>query len=469
MFGLSTLILIFDDESDNDWNRQKVLERLAQVELPSGLQPEIGADFSPVGEIYFYTLRSTNPRYDLMDLKTLDDWVVHKQFLSVPNVVDVAGFGGITREYQVRIDPDKLVAYGLSLSQVEQQLAGNNSNAGGSFVEVGLQQINVRAVGLVRNVDDIRKTVIKTQNGTPVRISDIATVEQGTKIRLGQVGKAIHRANGKVIDDDDVVEGIVFLRKGADAEPTLKAIHEKVQEINEHILPPGVKIVPFLDRSDLIHHTTRTVLRNLTEGIILVSVILFLFLGNVRSALIVALTIPFSLLFASICLDLRHIPANLLSLGALDFGMVVDGAVVMVENIVRHLSSREDAETIDSGQDSRGRARSAAAGLLCHRHHHHGLPAHLHAAESRRPDLPADGLDRGVRAAGRADVFHPGRAGADEFPVSQGIPRMGKSGAPLDYQGVPARPDLDRPSPLGDGRRGCWPRYAAASIFCTVD
>ena len=202
----------------------------------------------------------------------------------------------------------------------------------------------MRVVGLMRNVDDIRKTVIKTQNGTPVRISDIATVEQGTKIRLGQVGKAIHRANGKVIDDDDVVEGSVFLRKGADAEPTLKAIHAKVQEINDHILPPGVKIVSFLDRSDLIHHTTRTVLRNLTEGFILVSVVLFLFLGNARSALIVALTIPFSLLFASICLDLRHIPANLLSLGALDFGLVVDGAVVMVENIVRHLSSPEDAE-----------------------------------------------------------------------------------------------------------------------------
>jgi cobalt-zinc-cadmium resistance protein CzcA len=226
---------------------------------------------------------------------------------------------------------------------VEEQLTGNNSNAGGSFVEVGLQQVNVRVVGLMRNVDDIRKTVIKTQNGTPVRISDIATVEQGNKIRLGQVGKAIQRANGKVIDDEDVVEGSVFLRKGADAEPTLKAIHAKVQEINDRILPPGVKIVPFLDRSDLIRYTTHTVLRNLTAGFILVSVILFLFIGNARSALIVALTIPFSLLFASICLDLRRIPANLLSLGALDFGMVVDGAVVMVENIVRHLNRQQNS------------------------------------------------------------------------------------------------------------------------------
>jgi cobalt-zinc-cadmium resistance protein CzcA len=339
MFGLSTLILIFDDESDNNWNRQKVTERLAQAQVPSGLEPEIGADFSPVGEIFFYTLQSTNPRYDLMDLKSLDDWVVHKQFFSVPNVVDVAGIGGITREYQVRIDPDKLVAYGLSLSQVEEQLSGNNSNAGGSFVEVGLQQVNVRVVGLVRDVDDIRKTVIKTQNGTPVRVSDIATVEQGNKIRLGQVGKAIRRSDGKIFDRDDVVQSSLFLRKGANAEPTLKAIHKKVAEINDHILPPGVKIVPFLDRSDLILHTTSTVLRNLAEGFVLVAVVLFLFLGNARSALVVALTIPFSLLVASIFLDLRQIPANLLSLGALDFGLVVDGAVVMVENILRHLGN----------------------------------------------------------------------------------------------------------------------------------
>src|SRR5215831_8244921 len=170
MFGLSSLILIFDDESDNNWNRQKVAERLTQTDLPSGLEPEIGADFSPVGEIFFYTLRSTNAQYDLMELKTLDEWVVHKRLFSVPNVVDVDSLGGSTREYQVRIDPDRLVAYGLSLSQVENQLSSNNTNAGGSFVEVGLQQVNVRVLGLVRNVDDIRKIVVKTQNGTPVRI-----------------------------------------------------------------------------------------------------------------------------------------------------------------------------------------------------------------------------------------------------------------------------------------------------------
>src|SRR5579885_1018444 len=341
LFGLSSLMLIFDDQSNNDWNRQKVLERLSQVNLPSGLQPQLGPDFSPVGQVYWYTLKSTNPNYDLMDLKSIEDWTLEKQFKSVPNVVGVASFGGITREYQVLVDPNKLIAYGLSIGQVEQQLANNNVNAGGSFVEAGLQQINVRAVGLIRNVHDIEQTVLKTQNGTAIRVCDIATVVQGPKIRLGQIGKAIHRLDGSIVDDPDVVEGAVLLRKGAEADATLEAIHEKVKELNEHILPPGVKIVPFLDRSNLVHFTTHTVLHNLAEGIILVAVILFLFLGNIRGAFIVALTIPFSLLFASICLSWNHIPANLLSLGALDFGMVVEGAVVMVENIVRYLGRRE--------------------------------------------------------------------------------------------------------------------------------
>jgi cobalt-zinc-cadmium resistance protein CzcA len=355
IFGLSQLTLIFDDASVNDWNRQKVLERLAQAELPSGLHPEIGTDYSPVGEIYFYTLESTNPQYDLMELKSIEDWVLEKQFRSVPDVVDVSSFGGITKEYQVRIDPDKLVAYGLSLSQAEQQLANNNVNAGGNFVEVGLQQVHVRVLGLIHNVDDIRKIVLKTQNGTPLRVGDIATVEQGTKVRLGRIGKAIRRKDGKIIDDDDVVEGTVFLRKGANADAALRGIHKKVQELNDHILPPGVKVVPFLDRSALVEYTTHTVLHNLTEGFVLVSLTLLLFLGNLRAAIIVALTIPFALLFASICLNLREIPANLLSLGALDFGMVVDGAVVMVENIVRHLSRREVTEI-----SVRDRIRAAA-------------------------------------------------------------------------------------------------------------
>jgi len=341
--GLSVVNLIFDDNSDNDWDRQKALERLSQVTLPPGVAAGIGPDFSPIGSVYWYTLKSTNPAYDLMDLKSLQDWVISKYIRSVPDVVDDSSFGGVTREYQVRVDPEKLISYGLSLAQVEQQLTNANANVGGSFIEQGSQQINVRGVGLVTDVRDIEKTVIKAQNGTPLRIKDIAVVTQGPKIRLGQIGRAYHRSDGVVEDDNDVVEGIVFLRKGADTATMLEGLHAMVNKLNDHILPPGVKIVPYLDRDDLVHYTTHTVLHNLAEGMILVVIILFLFLGNVRGAIIVSLTIPFALLFASICLDLRHISANLLSLGALDFGMVVDGAVVMVENIVRHLNRPEEA------------------------------------------------------------------------------------------------------------------------------
>ena len=280
-----------------------------------------------------------------MELRSIEDWVIEKNFKAVPDIVDVSSFGGPTREYQVRVDPNKLVAYGLSLAQVEQQLTNNNANAGGSFIQEGLQQINVRSVGLVDHVHDIEQTVITAKNGTPLRVKDIAVVAQGPKIRLGQFARAIHHEDGKIIDNDDVVSGIVLLRKGAAADSALQGIHKKVEELNNHILPPGVKVVPFIDRSDLVHFTSHTVLHNLTEGMILVSIILFLFLGNIRGALIVAATIPFSLLFASICLDLRSIPANLLSLGALDFGMVVDGAVVMIENIVRHLGLKNGTKT----------------------------------------------------------------------------------------------------------------------------
>src|SRR5579863_7327704 len=348
LFGLSDVKLIFDDEEENFKNRERALERITQVSLPpaavaAGVSPQLQTDWSPAGQIYFFTLHSTNPAYDVMELKSIEDWVVEKNFKAVPNIVDVASFGGPTREYQVRVDPNKLVSYGLSLAQVEQQLTNNNANAGGSFIESGLQQINIREVGLVRTVRDIEDTVITTKTGTPLRVKDIAVVAQGPKIRLGQFARARHREDGKIVDNDDVVSGIVLLRKGANADEALAGIHAKVAELNERILPPGVKVVPFIDRTDLVHFTTHTVLHNLTEGIILVVIILFLFLGNARGALIVALTIPFSLLFAATCLRLKGIPANLLSLGALDFGMVVDGAVVMVENIVRHLSHPETA------------------------------------------------------------------------------------------------------------------------------
>src|SRR5579864_5917173 len=305
LFGLSDLKLIFDDQEENAWDRERALERLSQVTLPPGVTPQMGTDWSPVGQIYFFTLKSTNPQYDVMDLKSIEDWTVEKNFKSVPDVVDVASFGGPTREYQVRLDPTKLISYGLSIAQVEQQLANNNINAGGSFIEAGQQQINIREVGLVKSVRDIENTVLTAKNGAPLRVKDIAVVAQGPKIRLGQFARAIHRQDGKIIDNDDVVSGIVLLRKGANADEALAGIHAKVKELNDRILPPGVKVVPFIDRSDLVQFTTHTVLHNLTEGILLVVIVLFLFVGNVRGAIIVGLTIPFSLLFAATCLKLR--------------------------------------------------------------------------------------------------------------------------------------------------------------------
>jgi heavy metal efflux system protein len=340
IFGLSFVLLIFDDSSVNDWNRQKVLERMAQADLPPGLQPSMGTDWSLTGQIYWYVLRSTNPKIDLMDLRSIQDWVVVKELKSVPDIVDVSTFGGTTREYQVRVDPNKLVSYGLTIGQVEQQLSNNNVNAGGNFVETGLQQMNVRAIGLFTNVKDIEQTVLMTKTGTPLRVKEIAEVTQGPKVRLGHEGRAIHRSDGTVVDNNDVIFAQVMMRKGADSGPTLVGLHAKVNQLNNGILPPGVKLERMIDRSDLLGFTLSTVLHNLGEGMILVTVILILFLFNARAAFIVALTIPFSLLFASIWLDLTKVPVNLLSLGALDFGMVVDGAVVMVENIVRHMSRR---------------------------------------------------------------------------------------------------------------------------------
>ena len=338
--GLSSLMLVFDDDSTSDVNREHVLERLSMVSLPANLVPQMGTDWSPVGQIYWYTIESSNPSYDVMEDKSLEDWLLEKSFKGVKGVVDVSSFGGPTKEYQIKLDPEKLVSYGLSISQVEQQIANNNTNAGGSFIEQGAQQINVQSSGLYTSIQDIEDTAVKAQNGASVSIKDIATVTQGAKIRLGQIGKATHRADGSIVDNPDTVEGIVLLQKGADSDPVLEGIHQEVDKLNDGILPKGVKIAPFLDRSKLVKYTVETVEHNLSEGMILVAIILFLFLGNVRGAIIVTLTIPFALMFASICLDLSHIPANLLSLGALDFGMLVDGSVVMIENMVRHLGNK---------------------------------------------------------------------------------------------------------------------------------
>ncbi len=375
LFGLSDLKLIFDDETENAWNRERVLERLSQVTLPPGIMPQMGTDWSPVGQIYFFTLHSTNPAYDVMELKSIEDWVVEKNFKAVPNIVDVASFGGPTREYQVRVDPNKLISYGLSLAQVEQQLTNNNVNAGGSFIEAGLQQINIREVGLVRNVHDIENTVLMTKSGTPLRVKDIAVVAQGPKIRLGQFARAIRHEDGKIVDNDDVVSGIVLLRKGADADTALEGLHEKVKEMNDHILPPGVKIVPFIDRSELVHFTTHTVLHNLTEGIILVVIILLSVPGECARR---DHRRPDHPVFPAVRRDLSEAeghsgqPAVPGRVGFRNGGgwSGGDGREHRAPPQPAR-SRRQDRE----GEDFRCGARSAAAGVLRYRHYHHGLPS----------------------------------------------------------------------------------------------
>jgi heavy metal efflux system protein len=338
LFGLSAVTLIFDDEADNYVARQQVLERLSGVDLPPHISPQLSPDYSPSGQIYWYTLTSTNPQFGLTELTALQDEYLEHQFKSVPNVVALSGFGGLTREYQVRIDPNKLLSYGLNIRQVEQELATNNGNVGAGSIERGEQAFNVRAIALVNTMDDIAEVGLTTRNGTTVRVRDVADVVEGAKIRLGKIGKTILREDGQIIDDDDLVEGIVLMRKGARSDETIAAVNAKVKQLNDELLPPGVKIVPFLNRGDLLRNTIHTVALNLSVATFLVIAVSFVGFGSVPAALIVGLSIPFSLLFASIFLDLRQIPANLLALGALDVGMVGAAAILVIENVLRHVS-----------------------------------------------------------------------------------------------------------------------------------
>ena len=330
LYGLSDVRLTFEDGTDNYFARQLVFERLPDVALPDGVSPWVAPLFSPSGLIYRYVLQS--PDRSPMELKTIEDWIVERQYKSVPGVADDSGLGGETMQYQVLLDPTKIAGAGLSVADVVNALAANNGNAGGGFYSEGGQFYYVRGLGRLHGLDDIGNVVLAVHDGTPVLVKDIGKVVIGHAPRLGQFGYNEH---------DDAVEGVILLRKGEQAQTVLKRVEAKTRELNDHVLPKDVKIHPFYDRSDLIALTTRTVEDNLLRGMVLVVVVLIFFLYDLRSGLIVATTIPFALLFAFICLDLKGIPANLLSIGAIDFGILVDGAVVMVENIFRQLALRE--------------------------------------------------------------------------------------------------------------------------------
>ncbi|MDH7796691.1 MULTISPECIES: CusA/CzcA family heavy metal efflux RND transporter [unclassified Beijerinckia] len=329
LYGLSSVKLQFTFDFTYREAEQQVLNRLAQLQsLPNGAQPGI-SPVSPIGEIYRYRLVGP-PGYSVMDLKTLNDWVLKRRFRAVPGVIDVTSWGGKTKTYEIKVDLDRLVAYGLTLPQVVQSLNNSNLNVGGNTVNIGSQSAVVRGVGLIRSANDIEATMLTQVNGSPVLVRDVASVEVGFQPRLGIAG---------LLDDDDVVQGIVLMRRGERSMPVLNAVHDEVQRIErENVLPPGVKIERIYDREELINTTTHTVLHNMVIGILLIVLIQWLFLGDLRSALIIATTIPFALFFAIALMVARGESANLLSVGAIDFGLIVDATVIMVEAIYRRLS-----------------------------------------------------------------------------------------------------------------------------------
>src|SRR5450432_1447709 len=341
LYGLSDLRLTFDDNTDDYFARQVVFERLAQTTLPTGVTPSMAPLFSPSGLVYRYVLES--PDRSPQELKTIEDWVVGRAYRSVPGVADDSGFGGTTMQYQVLLDPARIYGYHLTVPQVTAALAANNANAGGGFYSQGGQFYYVRGIGLVRDTDDIGNIVVGANKGVPIRVRDVGDVTIGHAPRLGQFGYQENDAGG-VQKNDDAVEGVILMLRGEQTQNVLKAVEAKTEDLNSHILPKDVKVHPFYDCSELVQLTTKTVEANLLRGMVLVLIVLIFFLVSFRAAVIVAITIPLSLLFAFIVLHAHDVAANLLSIGAIDFGIVIDGTVVMMENIYRELALREGKE-----------------------------------------------------------------------------------------------------------------------------
>ncbi|HEY6348492.1 MAG TPA: CusA/CzcA family heavy metal efflux RND transporter [Candidatus Angelobacter sp.] len=333
LYGLSDIRLTFEDTTDDYFARQIIFERLGDAQLPTGVTPSLAPLFSPSGLVYRYVLES--PDRSPQELKTIEDWVLERAYRSVPGVADDSGFGGTVMQYQVLLDPARLYGYHLTVPQVMQALSVNNSNAGGGFYSQGGQFYYVRGLGLVQNEADIGNIVVASNKGTPIRIRDVGEVAIGHAPRLGEFGFQTHESN-----QDDAVEGVILMRRNEQTQNVLQAVEKKTEELNSSVLPKDVKIKPYYDRSDLVRFTTDTVERNLLRGMILVLIVLLFFLVSVRAAIIVALTIPLGLLFSFIILHAQGISANLLSIGAIDFGIIIDGTVVMVENIYRELAQR---------------------------------------------------------------------------------------------------------------------------------
>src|SRR5438128_2738920 len=327
LFGLTDIKCYFRYETDYNFDRQEVLNRLHMAELPAGVEPQLSPT-SAVGEIYRYQL--VGDGQSLMDLKVAQDWILERQFKQVPGVIDVVSFGGDTKEFHIDLDPNKLIAFNVSVSQVMNAVAASNSNVGANYLEIGTQSYNVRGIGLFKDSSDIANVAVTAKNGIPVYLKQLGEVSVGARVPIGRVGKD---------EESDIVQGVVLMRRGEKSLPTLERVRQKVAQLNNGILPKGVWIVPYYDRTNLIDITTHTVTHTLLEGMVLVALILLAFLGDLRASLVVALSIPLSLLFTFIVMVVRGDSANLISMGAIDFGIIVDASVVMVENICRHLAA----------------------------------------------------------------------------------------------------------------------------------
>ena len=338
LYGLSDVILTFEDDADNYFVRQVSFERLSNANLPSGVTPSLAPLFSPSGLVYRYVIES--PDHTPQELKTIEDWVLERAYRSVPGVADDSGFGGTVMQYQVLLDPARIYGYHLGVPQVIQALAANNANAGGGFYSQGGQFYYVRGLGLARDNQDISNIVVTSNNGAPVRIKDVGEVTIGHAPRLGEFGYVEKSLNNSK-DNDDAVEGVILMRRGEQTQEVLKRVEAKTEQLNREVLPTDVKVRPYYDRSELVRLTTDTVENNLLRGMVLVLVVLIFFLVSVRAAVITALTIPVALLFSFILLHARGVSANLLSIGAIDFGILIDGTVVMMENIYRELGLRQ--------------------------------------------------------------------------------------------------------------------------------
>ena len=433
IFGLSVVKLIFDDDVEDVYARQQVNNLLHNADLPDNVDPDVQPPTGPTGEVYRYTIESNfrDPR----ELKTLQDWVVDRELRSVPGVADVVSFGGMVKTYEIQVNPMILNNLGITPLDVSNALAKSNINIGGDIIKKNSQAYVVRGIGLLNDINEIKNIIVEDNNGIPVVVKDVADVQISNLPRLGEVGRTdatdtlTHR---RLRENPDAVEGIVLMRKGENPDAVIKGIKEAVAKLNERILPADTKLIPFYNREDLIKYATHTVLHNLVEGILLVTLIVSLFMFNWRTTLIVSIIIPLSLLFSFICLNYMHMSANLLSLGAIDFGIIIDGAVIMVEGLFVLLDKR----ALEVGMERFNHL--SKLGLIRKRGSELAkaifftkiiiitalLPIFL-IPKSGGQALLAAGLYPGLRAAWRADLYPHAGAGAGKCTAAQ--ERQGKT------------------------------------------